>query len=155
MKSQYPHINRIEVLNDRLIPGSDGGIEHVVVANHAVLIIRSSEAKGRVRTAKDTIHVGGSNLAIMLAGLNARLDTARHIVGGEALVFGAVFLTKQPNAELKHFGSIPIGSPAAVIQNIAQEHCRAEVNSNLPAMAYELGGIFLPVGTFDPAAASG
>ena len=77
MKSQYPHINRIEVLNDRLIPGSDGGIEHVVVANHAVLIIRSSEAKGRVRTAKDTIHVGGSNLAIMLAGLNARLDTAQ------------------------------------------------------------------------------
>ena len=153
MKSRYPHINRIEVLSNRLIPGSDRGVEHVVVANHAIVIIRSTDAKGRVRISKDTIHVGPSNLAIMLAGLDARVDTARHFVGGEALVFGAVFLAKQPDEVVKHFGSVQIGSPAGIIHNIAEAHCRAEISSNLRAIAYELNGIFLPVGTFDPAGA--
>lgn len=147
--AQHPGINRIEVLHDRIVPGSDCGLEHVVVANHAVVIIRSTPKKGRVRVAKDTVYVGGSNLQVMILGLKARIDTARHMVGGEAPVFGAVFLSKQPDAPLKHFGSIPIGSPAAVVQHITEEHCRAEINPNLKAMAYELSGIFLRSDVFE------
>lgn len=147
--AQNPGINRVEVLHDRIVPGSDCGLEHVVVANHAVVIVRSTPKKGRVRITKDTVYVGGSNLQIMILGLKARIDTARHMVGGEAPVFGAIFLSKQPDAPLKHFGSIPVGSPAAVVQHITEEHCKAEINPNLEAMAYELDGIFLRSDVFE------
>lgn len=147
--AQNPGINRVEVLHDRIVPGSDCGLEHVVVANHAVVIIRSTPKKGRVRITKDTVYVGGSSLQIMILGLKARIDTARHMVGGESPVFGAIFLSRQPNASLKHFGSIPVGSPAAVVQHITEEHCKAGVNPNLEAMAYELNGIFLRSDVFE------
>ncbi len=148
--AQNPGINRVEVLHDRIIPGSDCGLEHVVVANHAVVVIRSTPKKGRVRIAKDTVYVGGSNLQVMILGLKARIDTARHMVGGDAPVFGAIFLSRQPDAPLKHFGSIPVGSPSAVVQHITEEHCKAEINPNLEAMAYELNGIFLHADVFEP-----
>ncbi len=151
--AQRPGINPIEVLHDRLIPGSSCGLEHVVVANHAVIVIRSTPKKGRVRIAKDTVFVGGSNLQVILAGLDARIDTVRHMVGGESPVFGALFLSRQPKAKLKHFGSMPIGPSSAVVEHIIEAHCAAEINPDLRSIAYELSGIFLGSNVFGENAA--
>jgi hypothetical protein len=137
-------INKIEVLSNRLVPGSDGSIEHVVIANNAVSIVRSSNLRGRVRVTKDDILIGGVSSKILLTGLDARVDTVRHLVGGEASVHGALFLAKQRNAPVKHFGTTIVGSPKAVIQYLIEAHCAEPQASNLTALARELDGIFLP-----------
>lgn len=138
-----PEMNGVEVLHDRLIPGSDCSLEHVVIANHAIIVIRSSAKKGRVKIQKDTIRVGGASLEIIIAGLKARIETVRHRVSGDMPVFGAIFLSRQPKAGIKHFGAMPIGSEDAIIQHIATAHHAAETNPDLKAIAYELDGIFL------------
>lgn len=137
-------INKIEVLSNRLVPGSDGSIEHVVIANNAVSIVRSSNLRGRVRVTKDDILIGGVSSKILLTGLDARVDTVRHLVGGEASVHGALFLAKQRSAPVKFFGTTIVGSPKAVVQYLIEAHCAAPQSGNLTALARELDGIFLP-----------
>lgn len=137
-------VNKIEVLSNRLVPGSDGSIEHVVVANHAVTVIRSTPLKGRVRITKDTVLVGGVSCQILLTGLNARVDTVRHLVGGESPVYGALFLSKQRETPVKMFGKLAVGSPKSVIQYLIEQHCAAPPAANLASLAHELDGMFLP-----------
>lgn len=137
-------VNKIEVLSNRLVPGSDGSIEHVVVGNHAVTVIRSTPLKGRVRITKDTVFVGGVSCQILLTGLNARVDTVRHLVGGESPVYGALFLSKQRETPVKMFGNLAVGSPKSVIQYLIEQHCAAPSAPNLAALAQELDGMFLP-----------
>ena len=148
-----PSLNGVQVLHDRLIPGSDCGLEHVVVANHAIIVIRSSAKKGRVKIHKDTIRVGGESLEIIIAGLKARVETVRYRVSGDMPVFGAIFLSRQPKAGLKHFGAMPIGSETAITQHIAEEHSRTQTDIDLRAVAYELSGIFLSPKSFGEDAA--
>ncbi len=137
-------VNKIEVLSNRLVPGSDGSIEHVVIANNAVTVIRSTPLRGRVRITKDNVLVGGVSCKILLTGLEARVDTVRHLVGGEAAVHGALFLSKQNDTQVKMFGSLAVGSPKRVIQYLIDTHCSAPPASNLKALAQELDGMFLP-----------
>lgn len=137
-------VNKIEVLSNRLVPGSDGSIEHVVVANNAVTVIRSTPLRGRVRITKDNVLVGGVSCKILLTGLDARVDTVRHLVGGELAVHGALFLSKQRETPVKMFGSLAVGSPKSVIQHLIEQHCKADPRSNLAALAQELDGMFLP-----------
>jgi hypothetical protein len=137
-------INKIEVLSNRLVPGSDGSIEHVVIGNNAVTVIRSTPLKGRVRVTKDNVYVGGVSCKILLTGLDARVETVRHLVGGDSPVYGALFLSKQRNTPLKKFGSITIGSPSAVVQSLINEHCETPRSPTLKTLAAELNGMFLP-----------
>lgn len=137
-------INKIEVLSNRLVPGSDGSIEHVVVGNNAVTVIRSTPLKGRVRISKDNVYVGGVSCKILLTGLAARVDTVRHLVGGELPVYGGLFLSRQRNAPVKHFGSIVVGSPSSVVEHLIEEHCAAAPAPMLKALAAELNGMLLP-----------
>jgi len=137
-------INKIEVLSNRLVPGSDGSIEHVVIGNNAVTVIRSTPHKGRVRIAKDNVFVGGVSCKILLTGLSARVDTVRHLVGGELPVYGGLFLSKQRRAPVKNYGSIVVGSPASVVEYLIEQHCNAEPAPALKALAAELNGMFLP-----------
>lgn len=138
-------INKIEVLSNRVVPGSDGAIEHVVVANDAVTVIRSTPLKGRLRIARNNVYVGGVSCKIILNGLDARVDTVRHLVGGGMPVRGALFLNKQKTAPVKQFESIVIGSPKMVVQHLIQQHCEAPPAENLTAVAKELDGMFLPI----------
>ena len=137
-------INKIEVLSNRLVPGSDGSIEHVVVGNNAVTVIRSTPLKGRVRVTKDNVYVGGVSCKVLLTGLEARVDTVRHLVGGDSLVYGALFLAKQRDTPLKRFGSVTIGSPSRVVQSLIDSHCESSPSVHLKALAAELDGMFLP-----------
>lgn len=137
-------INRVEVLSNRLVPGSDGSIEHVVLANDAVTIIRSTPLKGRVRVTKDNVYVGGVSCKVLLTGLEARVETVRHLVGGDSLVYGALFLSKQRKTPLKKFGTVSIGSPRTVVQALIEAHCSVEPSPHLKALTAELDGVFLP-----------
>lgn len=137
-------VNKIEVLSNRLVPGSDGSIEHVVIGNNAVTVIRSTPLRGRVRITKDNVIVGGVSCKILLTGLDARVDTVRHLVGGDAKVHGALFLSKQSDTPVKMYGSRAIGSPKSVIQYLIEQHCAVPAASNLKALAHELDGMFLP-----------
>lgn len=137
-------INKVEVLSNRLVPGSDGSIEHVILANHQVTIIRSTPLKGRVRVSKDNVYVGGVSCKVLLTGLEARIETVRHLVGGDALVYGALFLSKERQTLLKKFGTITIGSPRTVIESLIEGHCAAVPSPRLKPLAAELDGMFLP-----------
>lgn len=137
-------VNKIEVLSNRLVPGSDGSIEHVVIANNAVTVIRSTPLRGRVRIAKDDVFIGGVSCKILLTGLDARVNTVRHLVGGEAKVHGALFLSKQRDTAVKMFGGTTVGSPKNVIQRLIESHCASPTAANLTALAHELDGMFLP-----------
>lgn len=136
--------NKIEVLSNRLVPGSDGSIEHVVVANDAVTVIRSTALRGRVRIAKDDVFVGGVSCKILLTGLEARVDTVRHLVGGESIVHGALFLSRSDHASVKKYGSMLVGSPKGVVQHLIDAHCMTPRAANLKSLARELDGMFLP-----------
>ena len=137
-------INKVEVLNDRLVPGSDGSIENVVIANNAVTIIRSVDLKGRVRISRSNVHVGGVSCKVLLAGLEARIDTVRHLVGGDSPVHGALFLTKQRSAPVKFYKSMALGSPKSVVQYLIEEHCATPTNPKINSLTKELDGMFLP-----------
>lgn len=138
-------INRIEVLSNRVVPGTDGAIEHVILANHQVTIVRSTPLKGRVRIARDNAYVGGVSCKVLLTGLQARVDTVRHLVGGDALVYGALFLSKQRQTPLKKLGTVTIGSPRTVIESIIEAHCATPPSPRLAPLAAELDGMFLPI----------
>ena len=138
-------INKIEVLHNRCVPGADGALEHVVLANDQVTILRSSPLKGRVRTTKDEIFVGGVSLQLFLNGLEARVDTVRHLVGGRALVFGGIMLSKQGSTSVKYCGRTIIGSPRNVVEALIAGHCSAaQPSPHLKSLAAELDGMFLP-----------
>ncbi len=137
-------VNKIEVLSNRLVPGSDGSIEHVVIGNNAVTVIRSTPLRGRVRVTKDNVLVGGVSCKILLTGLDARVDTVRHLVGGESTVHGALFLSKQNDTAVKMYGGRAIGSPKSVIQYLIEQHCAAPSAANLKTLSHELDGMFLP-----------
>jgi hypothetical protein len=137
-------INKIEVLSNRLVPGSDGSIEHVVIGNNAVTVIRSTPLRGRVRVTKDNVLVGGVSCKILLTGLDARVDTVRHLVGGESPVHGALFLSKQSDTPVKMYGRRAVGSPKSVIQYLIEQHCSVPSAPNLKALSHELDGMFLP-----------
>jgi len=138
-------VNKIEVLSNRLVPGSDGSIEHVVIANNAVTVIRSTPLRGRVRVTKDDVFVGGVSCKILLTGLDARVTTVRHLVGGELAVHGALFLSKQTDTAVKMYGNRIIGSPKCVIAQLIDTHCRAPKAANLKSLAHSLDGMFLPI----------
>ena len=137
-------INKVEVLSNRLVPGSDGSIEHVVLTNSAVTIIRSTPLKGRVRVSNGNVYVGGVSCQVLVTGLNARVDTVRHLVGGESPVYGALFLSRQKKTVLHKSGSLKIGSPRAVVQSLIEDHCETAPSPHLKALAAELNGVFLP-----------
>lgn len=137
-------INKVEVLNNRLVPGSDGSIEHVVIGNNAVTVIRSTPLKGRVRVTRSDVYVGGISCSVLLSGLEARVNTVRHLVGGDAVVQGALFLTKQRSAPVKRYKSILIGAPKSIIQELIDEHCDAPVNPLIERVTRELDAMFLP-----------
>jgi len=137
-------INKVEVLSNRLVPGSDGSIEHVVLANNAITVIRSTPLRGRVRISSDNVHVGGVSCKILLTGLEARVETVRHLVGGASLVYGALFLSKQRTTPIKKYKTITVGSPTSVVQALIEDHCAAEPSPHLKALAAELDGMFLP-----------
>ncbi len=148
-------INRVEVLSNRLVPGSDGSIEHVVLTNHAVTIIRSTPLKGRVRVARNNVYVGGVSCKVLLTGLEARVETVRHLVGGDSLVYGALFLSKQRKTPLKKFGTVSIGSPRTVVQALTEAHCAVPPSPHLKALTAELDGVFLPYDKLTGPAVSG
>ena len=138
-------MNAIEVLSNRLVPGSDGSIEHVVIANDAVTIIRSTPNRGRPRVSRDNLIVGGVSCKLLVSGLDARVDTVRHLVGGEARVQGAVFIPKYKGTNLKAWGSNVAGSPSVVVQHLIAKHCEAARSASLIRLAKELDGMFLPI----------
>lgn len=138
-------MNAIEVLSNRLVPGSDGSIEHVVVANDAVTIIRSTPNRGRPRVSRDNLIVGGVSCKILVTGLDARVNTVRHLVGGEARVRGAIFIPKYKGKDLKAFGTNVAGSPSTVVQHLIDQHCDAARSASLQRLAKELDGMFLPI----------
>jgi len=137
-------INKVEVLHNRLVPGSDGSLEHVVIANNAVTIVRSASLKGRVRITRSGIHVGGVNCKILVTGLEARIDTVRHLVGGDSVVQGAFFLTKQRNTPVKFYNSIVVGSPKSVVQELIEQHCAQPMNPQIGRLTKELDAMFFP-----------
>lgn len=137
-------INKVEVLNDRLVPGSDGSIEHVVIGNNGVTVIRSTALKGRVRVTRSNVYVGGVSCEVLLTGLEARVNTVRHLVGGDSMVQGALFLTKQRSAPIKQYKSTIIGAPKVIVQELIDQHCAAEVNPLIGRLTRELDAMFLP-----------
>jgi len=137
-------INKVEVLSNRLVPGSDSCIEHVVVGNNGVTVIRSVTLKGRLRITRSDVLVGGVSAKVVVAGLEARINTVRHLVGGDMRVQGAIFLPKNKKAPVKEFESIAIGSPKAVVQHLIAQHCEAAPAANLTSVTHQLDGMFLP-----------
>jgi len=138
-------MNKIEVLNDRLVPGSDGSIEHVAIGNNAVTIIRSAPYKGRVRSTKSDLYVGGVSCQILLTGLEARIDTVRHLVGGDMPVQGGLFLPRQRTAPAKFHKAIVVGSPKAVVQELIAQHCSEPFNPKINSVTRELDAMFFPL----------
>ena len=121
--------------------------EHVVGANHAVVVGASTSKKGRVKTSKRGVSVGGADLEVILTGLHGRVNTVRHLLGGEALVYGALVLNKIPKADVVVQNTIPIGSATAIFEYVTQQHMAAPPR-NLKAIAYDLHGIFVEMETF-------
>lgn len=137
-------VNKIEVLSNRLVPGSDGSIEHVVIANNAVTVIRSTSYKGRPKVVRNNLSIGGVSCKVLVSGLRARVQTVRHLVAGEMRVQGAIFVPKHKGDDVKEVQSIVIGSPKAVVQHLIDQHCEAPNTPNLAFVARELDRLFLP-----------
>ena len=134
----------LEVLHDRGVPGSDGVIEHVVVGNQGVHVVRSAQLKGRIRTTKKDIFIGGANCTVLVNGLMARIDTVRHMVGGECPVAGAFCLTRQKFGPPKKFSAVTFGNTQAIVEHLARQHRESEESLDLANIAEVLDGIFLP-----------
>ena len=134
----------LEVLTDRGVPGSDGVIEHVVVGNQGVRVVRSAQLKGRIRTTKKDIYIGGANCTVLVNGLMARIDTVRHMVGGECHVAGAFCLTRLKFGTPKVFGAVTFGNTQAIVEHLARQHRETEAHLDLANIAEVLDGIFLP-----------
>ncbi len=139
--------NRIEVLSDRLVPGTDGRMDHVIIANDAITVVRSAEMRGRVRISGSDVYVGGANANLLLTGLHARIDHVRHLVGDSIPVQGALFLSRGRTTPTTA-GSIIIGEDRQVIEMLKSNHCAVPDHLDLPRIAAELDGILLPQETF-------
>jgi len=134
----------LEVLTDRGVPGAEGVIEHVVVGNQGVHVVRSAQLKGRIRTTKNDIFIGGANCTILVNGLMARVDTVRHMVGGECNVAGAFCLTRLKFSQPTVFGTVTFGNTQALVEHLAREHRESKESLDLKKIAEALDGIFLP-----------
>ena len=134
----------LEVLTDRGVPGSDGVIEHVVIGNQGVHVVRSAQLKGRIRTTKKDIYIGGANCTVLVNGLMARVDTVRHMVGGECNVAAAFCLTRVKFGQPKQFGAVTFGNTQAIVEHLARQHREADQRLDLANIAEVLDGIFLP-----------
>ncbi|MGI9606270.1 MAG: hypothetical protein ACR2P0_09055 [Acidimicrobiales bacterium] len=134
----------ISILHNRLVPGSDGVLENVAIGNHGVTVVRAAPFKGRIRTTRKDIYVGGTNCAVLVNGLMSRVDTVRHMVGGECEVQGAFVLTRQKFSEPKFFGPIAFANTQAIVEWLAQRHRTSEESLDIVGLANELDGIFLP-----------
>jgi hypothetical protein len=135
--------NGLAVLHDRSIPGTDGNIEHFVVGNQGIVIVRAAPFKGRIRTRKNDVHIGGNNVTIVVNGLLSRVDTVRHMVGGECDVQGALCLMDH-KTHPKMFGKTMIGSTQGTIEELAQMHASLPPRDDIAKLANDLDTIFLP-----------
>ncbi len=134
----------VRVLHDRFMPGSDGTIEHVVIGNNGITVVRSARLMGRVRSTRRELFIGGANATVLVNGLQSRVNTVRHLVGGEAEVHGAFALTRRRRDMLKFHGRIALGSPQALVDYLEQLHNDSSPTADLTDLAEELNGIFLP-----------
>lgn len=135
--------NGMAVLHDRSIPGTDGNIEHFVVGNQGIVIVRVAPFKGRIRAKKKRVFVGGNDVTVVMTGLNARVDTVRHMVGGACEVHGALCLMDH-RSDPKMFGSTSIGSTKGTIDELARVHASLPARDDISKLANELDTIFLP-----------
>ncbi len=134
----------VRVMHDRSVPGSDGVIEQVVIGNNGITVVRSARLMGRIRSTKNELYIGGANATVLVNGLRSRVNTVRHLVGGEAEVQGAFALTRRRRDGLKFHGKIALGSPQALADYLEQAHRAEPDDEHLGALAEELEGIFLP-----------
>lgn len=135
--------NGMAVLHDRSIPGTDGNIEHFVVGNQGIVIVRVAPFKGRIRTKKTQVFVGGNNITIVMNGLAARVDTVRHMVGGDCEVHGALCLMDH-KSDPKMFGPTMVGSTQGTIEELARRHAAMPPRDDISKLANDLDTIFLP-----------
>lgn len=148
--AEQPESQKIQVLKDRVIPGSTGAIEQLVIANHAVIVIASTPKKGRLKVTRKGVKVGGASIDLVITGLQGRVIAVRHMLGGEAPVFGALVLSEMPKTPVTMLDSIPVGSATSVFEHITQLH-QAASPRNLKAIAYDLHGIFIESNHFGAA----
>ncbi len=135
--------NGMAVLHDRSIPGTDGNIEHFIVGNQGIIIVRAAPFKGRIRAKKKHVMVGGNNVTVVMNGLMARVDTVRHMIGGACEVHGALCLMDH-RSEPKLFGTTSIGSTQGTIEELARVHASLPPRDDISKLANELDTIFLP-----------
>lgn len=135
--------NGMAVLHDRSIPGTDGNIEHFVIGNQGIVVVRAAPFKGRIKTKKRDVLVGGNNITVVLTGLAARVDTVRHMIGGACEVQGALCLMDH-RSDPKMFGPTSVGSTQGTIEQLARVHAGAPPRDDIGKIANELDTIFLP-----------
>lgn len=132
------------VLHDRSIPGTSGNIEHFVIGNHGITVVRAATSRGRIRVTKKALFVGGNDLTIVVSGLKSRVDTVRHMVGGEAEVHGALTLPREHRASVKEFGRVAVGPTAGLIDWLIERHNSTPRGVDLVRVARELDDVFIP-----------
>ena len=132
------------VLHDRSIPGTSGNIEHFVVGNHGVTVVRAATSRGRVRVTKKAVYVGGTDLTIVVNGLKTRIDTVRHMVGGDASVHGALALPREHKATLKEFGNIAVGPTQSLMNWLVEKHNATPPEVDIAGLAQSLNDVFIP-----------
>ena len=132
------------VLHDRAIPGTTGSIEHFVIGNNGVTVVRATNSKGRIRVTKNDIFVGGTKLTVVANGLHSRVDTVRHMLGGESNVHGALALPKVTKNVAKHHGNITVGSVEGVFDHMLTLHAGSPPGLDLRKVAGDLDDVFIP-----------
>jgi len=132
------------VLHDRAVPGTEGSIEQVVIGNNGVTIIRSTRRSGRLHVSKKHVTIGGNKATIDIEGLMSRVNTARHLLGGEAEVQGALCLMGRRSKRSKTFKSTIIGSVGAIVAHLAALHENSESKLDIVKIATEMDGVFVP-----------
>lgn len=137
----------IQMLRDRLVPGSGGLIEQLVIANQGVTVLASTPKKGVLKITKKSIKVGGSDISSSISGLHERVLTVRHYLGGDAPAFGVLVLSEMPKAQITMADSIAIGSPKAIFDFITDNH-NAAAPRDIQAIGHELEGIFFAAKSF-------
>lgn len=132
------------ILHDRAVPGTDGSIEQVVIGNHGVTIIRSTRRAGRLQVNKKHVMIGGNKATIDIEGLLSRVNTARHLLGGEAEVQGALCMMTRRTLRMKAFKSTVIGSVEAVVAHLIEMHQNTDANVDIVRIATDMDGVFVP-----------
>ena len=134
----------LHIMHDRSVPGTDGVIEHIVIGNNGLTVVRSARLSGRIRSTKTDLYIGGNNVTVLVTGLKSRVDTVRYLVGGEAVVQGAFALMRRRSDRIHFHGPIALGSPQALVDYLEHAHLAAAPVSGLADLAEELEGILLP-----------